>query len=71
VLTSAVWADGLVDNPGGQVIARATPCASCPLPTGHDGALMKIQVRYFASLREALGASEAVDCEAGHAGPAA
>jgi len=26
---------------------------------------MKIQVRYFASLREALGAAEAVECGAG------
>jgi molybdopterin synthase sulfur carrier subunit len=33
---------------------------------------MTVQVRYFASLREALGASEAVVCDAGqHAGPAA
>ena len=27
VLTSAVWADGLVDNPPGQAIARGEPVA--------------------------------------------
>lgn len=26
---------------------------------------MRVQVRYFASLREALGAAEAIDCAAG------
>jgi molybdopterin molybdotransferase len=30
VLTSAHWADGLIDNPAGQTIARATWCASFP-----------------------------------------
>ena len=29
VLTSTVWADGLVDNPAGQAIAPATPFATC------------------------------------------
>ena len=32
VLTSAVWADGVVDNPSGQAISRATRSPSCPLP---------------------------------------
>jgi len=29
VLTSAVWADGLVDNPPGHASGVATSCASC------------------------------------------
>jgi molybdopterin molybdotransferase len=31
VLTSMVWADGLVDNPGGQAIARGDPGSFLPL----------------------------------------
>jgi molybdopterin molybdotransferase len=31
VLTSAVWADGLVDNPPGQVIAYGDPVRFIPL----------------------------------------
>ena len=53
VLTSAVWADGLVDNPPGQVIRRGDT-VTLPAAGGADRA-MKVQVRYFASLREALG----------------
>jgi len=33
VLTSAVWADGLVDNPPGQAIARGDTVAYRPLET--------------------------------------
>ena len=32
VLTSAVWADGLVDNPPGQPIARGDTVRYLPLP---------------------------------------
>jgi molybdopterin molybdotransferase len=32
VLTSAVWADGLVDNPGGQVVRAGDRVAFLPLP---------------------------------------
>lgn len=32
VLTSAVWADGLIDNPGGRAIARGDTVAFLPLP---------------------------------------
>ncbi len=32
VLTSAVWADGLVDNPGGQAIARGDVVRFLPMP---------------------------------------
>jgi molybdopterin molybdotransferase len=31
VLTSAVWADGLIDNPGGQVIQRGDSVRFLPL----------------------------------------
>jgi molybdopterin molybdotransferase len=31
VLTSTVWADGLIDNPGGQTIARGDPVRFLPL----------------------------------------
>jgi molybdopterin molybdotransferase len=31
VLTSTVWADGLIDNPGGQSIARGDPVRFLPL----------------------------------------
>jgi molybdopterin molybdotransferase len=31
VLTSAVWADGLVDNPGSQAIARGDTVRFLPL----------------------------------------
>ena len=31
VLTSAVWADGLIDNPGGQTIARGDTVRFLPL----------------------------------------
>ena len=33
VLTSAVWADGLIDNPPGQAIARGDRVAFLPLAT--------------------------------------
>jgi molybdopterin molybdotransferase len=32
VLTSAVWADGLIDNPPGQAIARGDVVRFLPLP---------------------------------------
>jgi molybdopterin molybdotransferase len=32
VLTSAVWADGLVDNPPGQAIARGDALRFLPMP---------------------------------------
>jgi molybdopterin molybdotransferase len=31
VLTSAVWADGLVDNPAGQAVARGDTVRYLPL----------------------------------------
>ena len=66
VLTSTVWADGLVDNPPGQVI-RARRHGALPAAGEPARALMamKVKVRYFASLREALGSNESVELPAG------
>jgi hypothetical protein len=69
VLNSAVWADGLVDNPPGQAIAAGDTVRFLPL--AESDLAMKVQVRYFAALREALGASakrgSARRADAGHA----
>jgi molybdopterin molybdotransferase len=62
VLTSAVWADGLVDNPAGQAVRGAMRYASCRWTVW---SAMKVQVRYFAALREALGSGEAWNCPKG------
>ena len=55
MLTSAVWADGLVDNPPGQAIARGDTVRFLPLAALIARDDMRCSVRYFASLREALG----------------
>jgi molybdopterin molybdotransferase len=55
VLTSTIWADGLVDNPPGPG-DRAGRHGSLPVAAGV--ARMKVAVRYFASVREALGPGE-------------
>ena len=62
VLTSTIWADGLVDNPGGQSIAAGDVG---PLPAVLRTVRMKVEVRYFASVREALGEGEQVDVGTG------
>ena len=62
VLTSTLWGDGLVDNPGGRTIA---PGDSVRLPLASRAARMKVAVRYFASVREALGSGETVEIGAG------
>ena len=61
--TSAVWADGLVDNPPGQA-HPARRYGTLPAPV-RAGLTMKVHVRYFASLREALGAQQSLDMPAG------
>ena len=55
VLTSAAWADGLIDNPAGVQIKRGDSCA---LPA-FLGAAFMITVLFFAGLREAVGTSSA------------
>jgi molybdopterin converting factor small subunit len=51
VLTSAVWADGLVDNPPARPSRAAMRCASCPLPKSDGradegpGALLRLAAR--------------------------
>jgi molybdopterin synthase sulfur carrier subunit len=51
VLTSTVWADGLVDNPAARPSRAATWCASCRWRScWHEAARA-----YFASVREAVG----------------
>jgi molybdopterin molybdotransferase len=55
VLTSMVWGDGVVDNPAGpdHQVGRHRELHSLRLAAGLSVA-MKVQVRYFASVREAL-----------------
>ncbi len=52
VLTSAVWGDGLVDNPAGPDHRARRHRA---LPSVRGAAVMKRHRPYFASIREALG----------------
>ena len=59
MLTSAVWADGLVDNPPLQPIVRGD-MVRYPAD-GFAVADHAIQLRYFASLREALGPGETIE----------
>ena len=55
VLTSTIWGDGLVDNPAGQAIAPGDTVRYLSL---RGAARMKVAVRYFAAVREALGPGE-------------
>ena len=69
VLTSVAWGDGLVDNPPGQTIARGD-AVSLHFLRGAAG--MKLTVKYFASIREALGqGGEAVETSAANLAGAA
>jgi molybdopterin converting factor small subunit len=68
VLTSAVWADGLVDNPANQAIARGDSGALSCRWTNCSCADEDPQVRYFASLREALGRARNSRCRRPDAG---
>ena len=52
VLTSAVWGDGVVDNPAGTHHCARRPGA---IPSLFGVAGMKVNLRYFASIREDLG----------------
>ncbi len=78
VLTSAAWCDGLVDNPPGRTIARGDtvrfipPVRSARMTSGttpSSSPAVTVTVRYFASIREAVGqGSETLSTQAGTVG---
>jgi hypothetical protein len=67
VLTSAVWGDGWSTTRPGRPSAAATRDATCRFPS----CCMKLTVRYFASIREALGPAKRSSCPTARRWPTA